>query len=202
MRDGHVALNDVIEQVVISKNRSEQLAVVITIFGADGLAIKADLSLLWGVQPQQQLDQGGLTAAVFADDEHNVALIDLHIHRPQPKGRVAVHRRKAVANVDQLKAVDRFGLCALLAQHQVRFWRIELLGQFCNAAKSYLRPADNGQGADQVFQRTFHVQQHQYETADYAGVGAGPKRLHGQRQANHHEKQHRTQAFGDDKGVD
>ncbi|MNP12161.1 hypothetical protein D3C76_1043820 [compost metagenome] len=53
-----------------------------------------------------------------------------------------------------------------------------------------------------MFQRAFHVQQHQHEAADGLGVGAWPEELQGQAQADDHEEQHGAEALGNDERVD
>ncbi len=94
-----VALDHVIEQVVIGKNRGEQLAVVVAIVRIDALTFEPDFPLLWRVEPQQQLDQRGLGAAVFANDENDVALLDGQVHRAQAKRITARCGREGVADV-------------------------------------------------------------------------------------------------------
>ena len=129
-------------------------------------------------------------------------MLDRQVHRAEAERGAAVHGREAVAHVHQLQAVEGLVRGVLCVEQQVRLGRVELFGQVGNAPEGDLRTTDDRQGADQMFQRAFHVQQHQDKTADDLGVAAGPKRLHGQRQADDHEKQHRAEAFGDDKGVD
>jgi hypothetical protein len=68
--------DDFVEQVVVGEHRGEQLAIIVTVAGHHGLAIDRDMPLVGFVQPQQQLDQGGLAAAVAADDEQDLAGFD------------------------------------------------------------------------------------------------------------------------------
>ena len=84
----------------------------------------------------------------------------------------------------------------------MRLGRGELRRQFSDAAEGDLRAADHRQGADQVFQRTFHVQQHQNKTAHHGFVSAGPERLQGQRQTDDHKEQHRAETLGNHERVD
>src|SRR5450830_1505715 len=93
-----VALDEVVEQVIVSEHGGEQLAIVIAQQVGDGFAVEADLPGVGLIQAQQQLDQGGLATAVFADDKHNVALLDAQVDRPQVERFAACHRRRAVAH--------------------------------------------------------------------------------------------------------
>ncbi|MNC74397.1 hypothetical protein D3C75_1257460 [compost metagenome] len=77
-----VALDHIVEQVVVGEDRGEQLAILVPVAGIDDLVIQCDMPLLWCVESQQQLDQRGLATAVLADDEDNFALFDPQVDRP------------------------------------------------------------------------------------------------------------------------
>ncbi|MNG01857.1 hypothetical protein D3C84_848550 [compost metagenome] len=111
-----VALYHIVEQVVVGEDRGEQLAIVITGQCRHRLAVEANLTLLWRVQAQQQLDQGGLAAAVFTDDENDLALVDPEVHRPQAKRRAAFAGGEAIGHLVQFEAVHRGLPMALVAE--------------------------------------------------------------------------------------
>ena len=199
---GLVVLHQVVEQEVVGKDRGEHLAVVVQAQCVHGQAVEADFALLRGVQAQQQLDQGGLAAAVFADDKQDFPRLDAQIDRAQLERLAALHGREGVLHVAQLQVLHHRHAFVGVIEQQVRFRRGEALRQVGNAAESNLCAADDRQVADQVFQRAFHVQQHQDKAAHHRRVRAGPELLQGQRQADDHEKQHRAQALGDHKNID
>lgn len=90
-----VALNQIIEQVVVGKDRREVLPVVIAVERGDRLIVDADFAFGRGVQAEQQFDQRGFAATVFADDKHDLALFDAQVDWPQTERFAASHRRKA-----------------------------------------------------------------------------------------------------------
>ncbi|MNF68135.1 hypothetical protein D3C84_499840 [compost metagenome] len=148
------------------------------------------------VQAQQQLDQGGLAAAVFTDDKQDFPRLDVQVHRPQLEGLAARYLGEGVLHIAQLQALHGRNPLLAVIEQQVRLGRGEAFGQVGDTAEGDLCTADDRQVAQQVFQRPFHVQQHQHEAAHGRRVLARPERLQGQRQADHHEEQHGAEALG------
>ncbi|MNI55834.1 hypothetical protein D3C73_1108090 [compost metagenome] len=117
-----VALYQFIEQVVVGKNGGEQLAVVVAAFGADNLTVDQYFTALRRVEAQQQFDQGGLAAAVFADDEHDFALVDRQVDRAQFERGAAFDGGEGIVHVAHLQVLNGgFLFGGAFAQQQVRF---------------------------------------------------------------------------------
>ncbi|MNJ82477.1 hypothetical protein D3C77_819070 [compost metagenome] len=57
------------------------------------------------IEAQQQLDQGGLAAAVLADDEQQLARFDLEVERAHAERRQAVDAGEGIRHFAQLQAV-------------------------------------------------------------------------------------------------
>ncbi|KPX33186.1 Unknown protein sequence [Pseudomonas amygdali pv. eriobotryae] len=153
------------------------------------------------VQTQQQLDQRGLATAVFADDEHDIALFDAQIDRAEMKGVAALDRRVVIAQVVQFQGLHIGQRIGAVADQQVGFGVGKLPRQFGDTAHGDLRAADAGQGCDQAFQRAFHVQHHQHEAAQHGFFSGRPHGLEGDGDADHGKEQHRTEGFRADENI-
>lgn len=78
-----LALDQVVEEVVVGEDGAEELAVIVAGLRADRFSVEKDLAGLRAIEAEQQLDQGRLAAAVLADDEDDVTLGDTQIDRAQ-----------------------------------------------------------------------------------------------------------------------
>src|SRR5208337_2806324 len=70
---GAAQAEQIIEQVKIGEDSREELAIGIAVMVVNDLAIEADFALFGQIKTGDDLGQGGLAAAVAADQEHNFA---------------------------------------------------------------------------------------------------------------------------------
>ena len=86
---GHVLPQRLGQELEVLEHHREQAHVVAVVVFADVDAVQQDVALLGVIQAAQQLDEGGLAAAVFAHHRHPPADAELDVHVPQGPGAAA-----------------------------------------------------------------------------------------------------------------
>jgi len=78
-----IRCKELIEQVVIEKDRRKKLTVGIQLVRLDPLAVAEQLATVWHVQSHQKLNKRRVAAAVFADDKDRLTGGDCQSHWPK-----------------------------------------------------------------------------------------------------------------------
>ncbi len=95
-----------VEQMEIREHGGEVLTVIVAILVGDDLAVNADLSALRRVESGEDLGQGGLAAAVAADEVNEFPGVEVEIDRADHKRLFLVLTTVGVGDVDQGEMIE------------------------------------------------------------------------------------------------
>src|SRR5205823_3421139 len=94
------------EHVEIGEDSGEKLAVIVAVLIGDELAVEADLAGFGRIKPEDELGEGGLAAAIAADEKDEFAGPESEAERAKDEWPVVLFMVIGMADVIEVERVE------------------------------------------------------------------------------------------------